>query len=301
MPPDVTLLVPCYNAAEFLPRLIASVGKSTQRFARIVCYDDGSTDATIEVARSLGLEILVGATNGGVAHARNSLAAACTTDWLHFHDADDVIGPRFLEALGHHCNETIDVVSCDADWIDEVSLEPVVRWRYDPQALASTPAAYLLLNPLGLNNSIIRRQAWLDVGGCDAHLRMWEDADVHVRLAKNGARWHHLAEVHTTSLRRPSSFSHDYRKSWNFRLAALETYVKTFPPEYIGVLCDALETAASALLQHGDTERARHALHLIAKMGGRTPTSRSKLIRTCALLFGPLVALRLQAMIRRKG
>lgn len=64
--PLVSLLVPCYNAAPFLPRLMESVRAQTRPFTTILCYDDGSTDDTA-VARSLGLEIMTGQPNAGVA------------------------------------------------------------------------------------------------------------------------------------------------------------------------------------------------------------------------------------------
>lgn len=298
--PAITLLIPCYNAAGFLPRLMESVRQSTRPFAAVLCYDDGSTDHTVEIAESLGLTILRGGANAGVSAARNRLVSAAATEWIHFHDADDLIGPQFVERLGAKCSGEVDVVSCDADWVEDASRALVIAWRYDAAALASHPCAHLLERPMGLNSSVIRRTRWAAVGGCDESLGMWEDADIHIRMAAAGARFVHVPEVHTWSLRRDSSFSHDYRKSWNFRLRALERYARELPPHCSGALVDAIETAAMALLRHGDHPAAQRAIQLGRQLGVRLPRSSQPLIAGCRTLLGPMTALRLQSWVRNR-
>ena len=278
--PAITLLIPCYNAGKFLPRLMASVRALTQPFAAILCYDDGSTDDTVACARGLGLEIITGNPNGGVAVARNRLAQACRTEWFHFHDADDLIAPAFVDRLEPWCDSAHDVVSCDADWLDETTRGRLIAWRYDPGELARAPLPHLLTHAMGLNNSIIRRSAWEKIGGCDETLAMWEDADVHIRLARAGARFHHVAEVLTYSLRRTESFSHNYAKSWGCRLAALERYAAPpVPPEIAGTLGIEAERAAAELALLGERPAAMRAIALCRRLGIRPPSSGHPLIR----------------------
>ncbi|QYM80494.1 glycosyltransferase family 2 protein [Horticoccus luteus] len=300
--PQITLLVPCYNAARFLPRLMESVRGLTRPFDAILCYDDGSRDDTVAVARSLGLEIITGQPNAGVAHARNQLAAAARTEWIHFHDADDLICSSFLERLAPACDAQHDVVSCDADWVDEIARNLMVPWRYDPAALASTPLPHLLRNSMGLNNSIIRRSAWTAVGGCDESLQMWEDADVHIRLARNGARFHHVSEVLTISLRHADSFSHDHRRSWGCRVDALERYaLAPGAGDIAPALVHESEHAASALALLGDRPTAERALALCRRLGARPPTTRNPLLKLLKPFVPAYSLLRLQATRRRRS
>ncbi|MCX6954206.1 MAG: glycosyltransferase family A protein [Verrucomicrobia bacterium] len=250
MPPAdrITLLIPCYNAAGYLPRLMESVRALTRPFDAILCYDDGSKDDTVAVARGLGLEIITGQPNAGVAKARNRLAAAAKTEWIHFHDADDLILPDYLARLAPACDDRHDVVSCDADWVDEATRGLIIAWRYDPAELARAPMRHLLTHAMGLNSSIIRRPFWESVGGCDESLAMWEDADVHIRLARGGARFFHVPEVLTNSLRHGDSFSHDYRKSWTCRVTALERYANAPGSEDVArEIASEAERAASEL------------------------------------------------------
>ena len=298
-----TLLIPCYNAARYLPRLAEYLRAMTIPFDHILCYDDGSTDDTVAVAKKLGWPILTPNPNRGVAHARNQLAAAVQTEWFHFHDADDRISPHFLEKLQPFCDDSHDVVSCNADWIDDDDRGALqIAWCYDPTALAHDAHRTLLKTAMGLNNSIIRRDTWANVRGCDESLAIWEDADVHIRLARAGARWHHVPEVLTWSLRRPESFSHNYAHGWRCRLAALEKYAadssvqKVFP-----VLIDETERAAAELASLGATTDACRAIALCRRLGGNPPSSRHPLMRLLKPVVPAVTLLRWQQRRRHQA
>jgi glycosyltransferase involved in cell wall biosynthesis len=299
--PSISLLIPCFNAARFLPRLMASVRAQTEPFPAIICYDDGSTDDTVAVARSLGLEILTGNPNRGVAHARNELAARAGTEWIHFHDADDKIAPAFLSRLAPLCDDGCDVVSCDADWIGEEEGKLQIAWRYDPDGIASDPVGELLRRPLGLNNSIIRRGLWLGAGGCDESFRMWEDADLHFRLALGGARWRHVPEVLTWSIRNPASFSHDYRQNCRQHLQFLAKHAADpqcarLRPEF----ARQAEVIATTLLNLGDVPGARDAARFARGLGLRIPSSRHPAWTVMRPFLPDLTLLRLQNWLRRE-
>jgi glycosyltransferase involved in cell wall biosynthesis len=282
--------------------LIASVRASTRSFTAILCYDDGSIDDTVTVARGLGLEIITGNANAGVAHARNQLAAAARTEWIKFYDADDVLDARLLELLAPWCDDRHDVVTCDADWLNDSGDEVLLRWRYDPLALAREPFGYLISHPMSLNNSVIRRSAWLEVGGCDESLTMWEDADVHVRLARAGARIHHEPRVLSTSIRRAESFSHDYRRSWACRVAVLERYAADQHAEQItSVLADEAEHAAAELTFHDDQAGARRAIALCRRLGRRVPSTNNPVLKLLKHVVPAHVLLRLQVQRRRRA
>ncbi len=299
--PAIALLIPCYNAAPFLPRLMESVGNLTEPFANVICYDDGSTDDTVAVARQLGLDIITGNPNRGVSHARNQLAAAASTDWIHFHDADDSIAPTYVERLAPWCDSQHDAVTCDADWVSEDDKELLIAWRYDPAGLATDPHAYLLSHPMSLNNSIICRDAWQKVGGCDETLPLWEDADVHIRLARDGSRFHHVPEVLTHAFRRGETSSHDYRRSWNCRLTALSGYAMHAGAERVReVLASQTEIAAARLAALGDSDGTRKGIALCRQLGGNPPASRHPVIRMLKPFVPAEILLRWQARHRNR-
>lgn len=91
----VSVIVPCYNAAPTLPATIESVLAQTWRNTEVIVVNDGSTDASLEIARRYeprGVRV-VDQPNRGAAAARNAGLAQASGDFIQFLDADDLIAP----------------------------------------------------------------------------------------------------------------------------------------------------------------------------------------------------------------
>src|SRR2546426_7768008 len=100
-PPVISVVIPTYNRARFLPEVLADV--FAQRECppfEVVVVDDGSTDETAAVVRSVAhpVEVVKLASNSGVAAARQAGAAQARAPLLAFHDSDDLMLPG---RLGH--------------------------------------------------------------------------------------------------------------------------------------------------------------------------------------------------------
>ncbi|MDA5092865.1 glycosyltransferase family 2 protein [Aliiroseovarius sp. KMU-50] len=111
MPHTVSVIIPCFNAARYLERTIASV--QAQSFAdwEILLADDASTDGTLELAHSLAksdprIRVLEAIENGGAARARNRAMQAASGRYLAFLDADDCWRPEKLEHQIAHMQAT---------------------------------------------------------------------------------------------------------------------------------------------------------------------------------------------------
>ncbi len=293
-----SLLVPCYNSALFLPRLWDTVRAQTLPFDEAICYDDASDDNTAEIARSLGARVIRGEKNAGPAHARNQLWQAARGEWVHFHDADDLLAPRFLEKMLARTSPAIDVAICDVDWVDETSRRVLIPFRYQAAALRADPLGYVLEHPIGGINGLYRRSSLQAVNGFNEALRNWEDADLHVRLAASGARIDVVDEVLCLSLRQPASISTDYRLNWRCRLEALQGYARTLPPAAQAALAREAERAAQNLVVVGDVPAAGEALALARRLGGDPPTTRHWLLRLAKRFVPALWLLRLQTRAR---
>lgn len=297
--PPVTLLVPCFNAESHLPRLLGSARAQSVPFSETLCYDDASTDATSSVARGLGATVIRGEQNRGPAHARNALWRATSAEWVHFHDADDLMKPDFLEKMSARISNEIDVVVCCAEWLFEDSRELEMRWDYREAPLRASPVNYLLGNPVGGINGLYRRSFLERIGGFDTRLPIWEDADLHVRLAAAGARFAVVEEPLVIGLRRRKSQSTPERLNCGSRLAALQNYARSFPGEYAPALVVEFDKAARSALACGDTKAARDAISLAASLGGRLPLTASTGLKLVRSILGPMAALRIQALARR--
>jgi glycosyltransferase involved in cell wall biosynthesis len=87
----LAIVVPAHNAARTLPQCLSAIRRSGEGDFELLVVDDGSTDETAAVARSLGATVLRQKTSVGPASARNIGARSTTADLLLFVDADVVI------------------------------------------------------------------------------------------------------------------------------------------------------------------------------------------------------------------
>lgn len=96
---DLTIIIPSYNQAEFLPEAIESALNQTVP-SEIIVVDDGSTDNSLEVAKSYGPQIVVvSQVNKGLASARNTGIMWATGNYVLPLDADDILEPNCVEKI----------------------------------------------------------------------------------------------------------------------------------------------------------------------------------------------------------
>lgn len=96
----VSILIPAYNASQWLPSTLRSAIGQTWQNKEIIVVDDGSKDNTLAVARqfeSKGVRVVTQA-NQGAAAARNRAFQECRGDYIQWLDADDLLSPNKIEA-----------------------------------------------------------------------------------------------------------------------------------------------------------------------------------------------------------
>lgn len=94
----VSVIVPTWNEAEYLPTLLASLRRQTRPVDEILIADSDSTDGTAEVARAAGAQVLEGARKGP-GEGRNRGARAAIGDVFLFLDADCQAPPGLVAAV----------------------------------------------------------------------------------------------------------------------------------------------------------------------------------------------------------
>ena len=95
----VSVVIPVYNASQFVETCLTSICKQTYRHLEIIVVDDGSTDDTLTKCRNFRDDriIIVSQKNRGVSSARNNGLDLSHGDWIVFLDADDQIKPIAIE------------------------------------------------------------------------------------------------------------------------------------------------------------------------------------------------------------
>lgn len=294
------LLIPCYNAVRFLPRLRTQVDRLAPAFSEVLLADDASTDATATQAESLGFRVIRLERNLGPGGARNRLAQASDADWIHFHDVDDEIAPNYLAQVGPETTDR-DLILHFTDFIDEQARTPMKRWTFDPAELLADPAAILLTQPMPTMSSFMRRTAFLAAGGFDEEKRCFEDGDLHFRLAAGGARLGCVPQVLEWSLRHAGGASANQRYCFRCRLEFLERYAATMAERFHPLIAREAEQTAITLLVHDDELRARQAVALATRLGRKVPTTNNPLLRALRWFVAPATLLRWQHRRRQQS
>lgn len=187
--PEVSVIIPVYNDAQFLDEAIASVFLQTDQSFEIVVVNDGSDDPhslAILDAVDWPRTTVLHQSNQGLAAARNAGIAASRGAFIVPLDVDDAIEPQFIEALRTALEENPSAAyatswtrltgDVDAIWIPR---------RFNEYQI--------LLSNSNVGCVLMRRSAFDAVGGYDESMRSGnEDWDLWVRMMAAG---HSMIEV----------------------------------------------------------------------------------------------------------
>jgi glycosyltransferase involved in cell wall biosynthesis len=101
----VSVIIPCYNHSHYLGTAIESVLTQSHQEVEIVVVDDGSRDATKQVALSYPGVKYIYQDNQGLSAARNTGIRHSNGDYLVFLDADDWLYPQALQTNLHYLQQ----------------------------------------------------------------------------------------------------------------------------------------------------------------------------------------------------
>ena len=186
--PDVSVIIPAFNAAPFLREAIDSVLEQTLN-PEIIVVDDGSTDDTRSVLAAYGDKIrLIAQSHSGVSAARNRGMDAAHGAFVAFLDADDYfLLPSKLEEQVACFEQQPNLAVVHSGWrvFDEKD-EVVVEKQPWVKAPDLDLRDWLLFQPALPSAMMFRRDAFLAVGGFDRHLGHLEDLELALRLSVKG-------------------------------------------------------------------------------------------------------------------
>jgi len=200
--PVVSVVIPCYNQAQYLPEAVESVVHQTFTDWECIIVNDGSPDQTSQVARDLiarypGKRIyLLEKKNGGLADARNAGIAASHGRYLLPLDADDVLKPYALARLVEVLETQSDVAIVYPDYETFGTQSHVVRCIDEHLFLDAARLKNGLPSCSGLPYcSLYRRDVWSKVGGYNPNM-IWgyEDWDFWIGCLEKGFRARRVPE-----------------------------------------------------------------------------------------------------------
>ena len=112
----ISIIIPAYNVERYIARSIECCLKQTYSDIEVVVINDGSTDSTSAIVKSLSTKdsriILVEKANGGLVSARKEALQHVSGDFVFFLDADDLIDENTIESLAQYTKD-YDVIVAD--------------------------------------------------------------------------------------------------------------------------------------------------------------------------------------------
>jgi glycosyltransferase involved in cell wall biosynthesis len=175
---NISVVIPVYNGARFLCDAIGSLRAQTRSVDEIIVVDDGSTDGSGDLAKTLGPGIVVlrHDHNQGPAASRNRGIMAARNAILGFLDADDLWMPDAASLLLARMKQPPppDIVAGRIRLVEGAT-------KYDV-ATATGPEGYAM----HFGSCLIRRAAFDEIGLPDPALRYGEDTDWFLRARERG-------------------------------------------------------------------------------------------------------------------
>ena len=188
----VSVLIPCYNAENYIIDTLQSLLNQTYKNFEIIVIDDGSEDNSIERVESMILkdkriQLYKNNYNRGVAFTRNRAFELCSTEYIAYMDADDTAPPDRLELQVNYLDShlTVDGVGGTCNFINEKG-EFIQKVTMTAQSSEMIKATLLFRNCIA-NGSVMFRKRVIDEEKIryDEKKKDLEDYDFWVKFVKN--------------------------------------------------------------------------------------------------------------------
>jgi glycosyltransferase involved in cell wall biosynthesis len=184
--PTVSIIVPCYNQAQYLDEALQSVLDQTYSNWECIIVNDGSPDTTEEIAQTWVEKdnrfVYLKKENGGLSSARNAGISIAEGEFILPLDADDKIGAEYV-----------------AFAVESFQNDPSLKVVYCLGERFGIENSKMFFKPFSLDNlskknmifctALFRQQDWKLVGGYDANMIFGlEDWEFWIALLKNGGK-----------------------------------------------------------------------------------------------------------------
>ena len=237
--PAVSVLLPCYNAAETLGETLESLSQQTLSDFEVIAVDDGSQDSTLGMlrdwaARDSRFQVL-SCPHGGVIEASATGLGACHARYIARMDADDRAHPQRLAKQVAYLEEhpQVAAVSCLVKAFPDEHVREgfriYVEWLNSLVTDEDIRREILVESPLP-NPSVTFRRDWLErMGGYQE--RGWpEDYDLYLRMYLAGAKFAKIPQILLEWREHPQRITRtDSRYSLENFLRAKAHYLKRGP------------------------------------------------------------------------
>ena len=280
MQPVVSVIIPTYNRAVWLPEAIESVLRQSYPAREIIVVDDGSTDDTAQLVAQYGAAIRVFTqANHGVSSARNVGIRAAQGELVAFLDSDDYWLPEKLACQVAVMMQQPELQLCHTEeiWIRRgVRVNQMKKHQKHGGYIFPHCLPFCVISP---SSVMLRRAVFAAVGDFDEALPACEDYDLWLRITQTYPV--HFIET-PLIVKRGGHADQLSRTHWGldrFRVQALVKLLQTgtLSPEQHQQAADELRRKCAILAQgcakRGNAAEAARYRQIAANYGGvRSPS-----------------------------
>ena len=184
--PKVSIIIPCYNHAEYLEPALATVLAQSYTDWEAIIIDDGSSDNSAETAQKFFDKFparkwkLVRQENAGLPSARNAGVRESSGEFILPLDADDLLHPLYLE-------RTVPILEKTSNLGYVYVIVDCFGEEHRTWTGGEFDFGKLLENNLMACTTLYRKQAWSDAGGYNPNMKHgFEDWDLWVGMGEKG-------------------------------------------------------------------------------------------------------------------
>ena len=187
----VSVIIPVHNSERFLAESIESALGQSYSPIEIILVDDGSTDGSLQIARSYDNIQILRQDHRGVSSARNTGSAKASGSFLAFLDSDDIWDREKISKQIHYMERHTDVgcVFCRFENFFDPETSPP-SWLNRSSFLKER-----FKDMMSLCTMLIRKEIFDRVGCFNTDLRSGEDIDWFIRAKDTGIVSKHIDET----------------------------------------------------------------------------------------------------------
>jgi glycosyltransferase involved in cell wall biosynthesis len=295
-------LITYFNEKELLRECLESLIHQEVKPDEIIIYDDASTFPAKEyVPKDLSVKIISGESNRGPAYGRNVLLRNSQSDYIHFHDTDDLFCPDWGKRILQEIKETnADFIIHQASLYQDGKMVCKDIFPLNELAKSGDLVKFCLKNAVLTSTGAFRKSACMAIGGYRESLPQSEDYDFHIRLAASGVTYSVIEESLIMQRFRANSHSRkNFKLAWVSMIESIRLLSSELPDKYRTDLADAAVRGGLVLSRLGAKKEANEAFRLAYKIGRPTFRHEKRAYRILARVLGPQTAEQIASLYRK--
>lgn len=295
---SLTFCITYHNEGPLLNELVEMVLAQDEAPDEILIYDDCSFRPPKGLPHSSRVRVIRGQANVGPAKGRNAMLAQAKGDFIHFHDADDLVAPGWARAMrAVLADPSVDCVFCEC------------RSKRDGQVMEGTQelskltesgdlVTFAIVPGILVPTGVFRTELVRNVGGYPAYWQS-EDYAFHIRLALARPTFAIVLEPLVIIRWRPDGRSERERsRVFLDAVRILEELRPSLSKSHYSVAgCKAFD-AARTLFNLGDEKGAAEGFAVARKFCTQPWARQPAHYRLAAATFGPMAAERIGRIFR---